>query len=176
MSWLKEMNVKKILFGLLAIVSASFAIERVNVVGNVGASIPLFSSNDADINLDTSESDTSSRWLYVGNRPIRTYTDTIGTAWVRCDDSVGTDSIGVRLLLYGNPSPEGKALWELMDSASVLAASGTETQVGFVVKNSKRYQVMRATITNRKNSAVGLKAVCRNVRLNIPPILNPTMP
>jgi hypothetical protein len=167
---------KTFLFGLLAIVGFSFAIERVNVDKNVGASIPLFSSNDAEINLDTSESDTSTRWLFVGNRSIRTYTDTIGTAWLRCDDSTGTDSIGVRLLLYGNPHPEGKALWEIVDSASVLAASGTETQSQFVVKNSKRYQILRGVITNRKNSAVGLKAVCRNVRLNIPPILNPTMP
>lgn len=165
---------KKILFGLLAIVGVAFAIERVPVDKNAGGSVPLFSSSDAEINLDTSETDTSSRWLFVGNRAIRNYADTIlGTAWLRCDDSAGTDSIGVRLLLYGNPHPDGKAIWEIVDSASVLAASGTETQVGFAVRNTKRYQVYRAVITNRKNSAVGLKSVCRNVRLNIPNIPNP---
>lgn len=145
-------------------------------VGNNGGSYPLFSANDADINLDTSETNTSDRWLFVGDRSIRTYTDTVGHAWLRCDDSSGTDSIGVRLLLYGNPHPQGKALWELVDSASVLAASGTETQVGFAVRNSKRYQILRAAITNRKNSAVGLKSVCRNVRLNVPRLLNPLAP
>jgi hypothetical protein len=167
---------KKILIGLLALVGISFAIERVNVDRNVGASIPLFSSNDAEINLDTSEIDTSTRWLFVGNRPIRTYTDTIGTAWMRCDDSAGTDSVGGRLIFYGNPHPEGKALWVAIDSVSIAAASGAETQTSKVLVNSGRYQVIRAIIRNQLVPAAGKKSVCRNVRLNIPPILNPTAP
>jgi hypothetical protein len=165
---------KKILIGLLAIVGFSFAIEKVNV-GNVGASIPLFSSNDAEINLDTSEIDTSTRWLFLGNRAIRAYSDTLGTAWMRCDDSAGTDSVGGRLIFYGNPHPEGKALWVAIDSVSIAVASGAETQTSKILVNSGRYQVIRAVIRNQlaPGGSAAEKTVCRNVRLNIPPILNP---
>jgi hypothetical protein len=168
---------KKILIGLLALIGSSFAIERINV-GNTGNSIPLFSSNDAEINLDTSEIDTSTRWLFVGNRPIRTYTDTIGTAWMRCDDSAGTDSVGGRLIFYGNPHPEGKAIWAPIDSVSIAVASGAETQTSKVLVNSGRYQLIRAIIRNQlaPGGSAAEKTVCRNVRLNIAPTLTHPMP
>ncbi len=165
---------KAFIIGLLALVTSSFAVigttERVPVENN-GGSIPLFSSTDAEINLDTSEIDTSGRQLFLLKRNIRTYTDTVGTAWMRCDDSVGTDTVGGRLIIYGNPHPEGKALWEAMDSVSILVGGGVETQTRLLIVNSRRYAVIRAVIRNQMLPAAGKKTVCRNVRLNVSPYL-----
>lgn len=167
---------KAFIIGLLALASSSFAVlgtrEIVNVE-NTGASIPLFSSSDADINLDTSEIDTSGRLLNVIKRNIRTYTDTIGTAWMRCDDSSGTDSVGGRLIIYGNPHPTGLALWEAMDSVSIAVASGAETQTRLLIVNSRRYALIRAVIRNQlaPGGSAAEKTVCRNVRLNVSPYL-----
>lgn len=167
---------KAFIIGLLALVTSSFAVigtREVVYVENNGGSIPLFSSTDAEINLDTSEIDTSGRQLFLLKRQIRTYTDTVGTAWMRCDDSTGTDSVGGRLISYGNPHPEGKALWEAMDSVSIAVASGAETQTRLLVVNSRRYALIRFVIRNQlaPGGSAAEKTVCRNVRLNVSPYL-----
>lgn len=162
---------KNIIIGLLALVTVGLAaVERVPL-GDGGASIPLFSQNNADINLDTSEIDTSTRQLFLLNRRIRTYTDTVGTAWMRCDDSAGTDSVGGRLIWYGNHAVEpGRGLWEAIDSVSIAVASGVETQTRAVVVNSRRYARIRFVIRNQlnPNGSAAEKTVCRDVVLNVP--------
>lgn len=162
---------KKIIFGLLALFAFGAAIaasERLPV-GDGGASIPLFSQNNAPIYLDTLERDTSTRQLFVLNRHIRTYTDTLGTAWMRCDDSSGTDSVGGRLIWQGNPSQYGTALWENIDSVSIgPVAGGVETQTSKVVINDGRYALIRFIITQQLHFAAAQKAVCQDVRLNVP--------
>lgn len=169
---------KNLILGLLLLVGVGHAVERVLVHPDRGGSYPVMNITDADVNLDTSEIDTSSRWFVVGDRPIRTYTDTIGTAWMRCDDSAGTDSVGGRLIAYGNPHPEGKSLWEAMDSVSVAVASGAETQTRLLVVNSRRYQLVRFVLRNQlaPQGSAAEKTVCRNIRLNVPRLLNPVVP
>ena len=166
---------KNIILSLSVLFCLGFAQAQtiVSIEENRGHSLPIFSSNDADINLDTSEIDTSTRWFKVLDRAIRTYTDTIGTAWMRCDDSAGTDSVGGRLISYGNPHPQGLALWEAMDSVSIAVASGVETQTRLLVVNSRRYPLIRFNIRNQlaPGGSAAEKTVCRNVRLNVPKLL-----
>lgn len=147
--------------------------EIIPLPGNKGASIPVLNRTDADVNLDTSEIDTSARWFNVIDREIRTFTDTIGRVFMRCDDSSGTDSVGGRLIWQGNPHPQGKAVWTAMDSVSIAVASGAETQTSGLVVNSSRYSLIRFILRNQlaPGGSAAEKSVCRNVRLNISPYL-----
>lgn len=169
---------KTLLFLIMALVGLTTAQTIVRLDANEGQSIPLMNASDADVNLDTSEIDTSSRWIFTLDRGIRTFTDTIGRAWMRCDDSAGTDSVGGRLIWYGNPHPQGKAIWTAMDSVSIAVASGAETQTSALVVNSLRYALVRFVLRNQlaPGGSAAEKTVCRNIRLNVPRLLNPVAP
>lgn len=171
---------KTLLFLIMALVGLTTAQTIVRLEPNEGQSIPLMNARDIPVNLDTSEIDTSDRYIFTLDRGIRTFTDTIGRAWMRCDDSAGTDSVGGRLIWYGNPSPDPKnlALWEAMDSVSIAVASGVETQTSALVVNSRRYAYIRFHLRNQlaPGGSAAEKTVCRNIRLNVPRLLNPVAP
>lgn len=163
---------KNLILALLVVTAGAFGWsgDRIDLKGgNVPLSQPLFNKTNAAVVIDTAEADTSdiyfnlidvSRMSHLG--------DTLGVAWMRCDDSAGTDSVAGRLIWHGNPKPDGSALWEKIDSVSIAAASGTETQTKKAVVNTQGYQALRFVLYNQLLPAAGKKTVCRDLILNRP--------
>lgn len=163
----------KTIFAILALAFGfAFSATIVNV-DETGQSIPVMGLRDIAYNLDTSEVDTGDIWVNVSQRTLRSFTDTIGRVWMRCDDSSGTDSVGGRLLWQGNPSPKADAMWTTMDSVSIAVASGAETQTSAPVVNSLRFFFIRFVLKNQlaPGGSAAEKTVCRNLRFNISPVI-----
>ncbi len=162
---------KNMILALLVVVAGAFAWtgDKIPLKENVGKSQPLFNKTNADVVIDTAEADTSDIYFELTDLPrVWVMGDTIGTAWMRCDDSAGTDSVAGRLIWHGNPKPDGSALWEKIDSVSIAAASGTETQTKKAIVNTQGYQALRFVLYNQLAPAAGKKTVCRDLILNRP--------
>lgn len=168
---------KKIITILLSLAAMGYAqtAKGKQLQDNIGQSLFLFGSApngipspDALVNLDTAEIDTSYYWYELVDKPINAIADTVGQVHFRCKDSTGTDSMGVRINWDGNSRADGKGLWALMDSVTLLGASASSYVNGTptAVVNSLGYMAIRFRIKNIKVSAVGLKSTCRDVVLN----------
>jgi hypothetical protein len=160
---------KNMILSLFILAAGAFAWtgDRVYLKENVGKSQPIHNKTNADVVIDTAEADTSDIYFDLVDLPrMSVLGDTVGVAWMRCDDSAGTDSVAGRLIWHGNPKPDGSALWEKIDSVSIAAASGTETQSEKAVVNTNGYQAIRFVLYNQLAPAAGKKTVCRDIILN----------
>lgn len=162
---------KNMILALLVVVAGAFGWsgDRIYLKENISKSMPIHNKTNADVVIDTAEADTSDIYLDLSDLPQwSTLGDTVGMAWMRCDDSSGTDSVAGRLIWHGNPKPDGSALWEKIDSVSIAAASGTETQTKKAVVNTQGYKALRFVLYNQLAPAAGKKTVCRDIILNRP--------
>lgn len=162
---------KNILVSLILCLAPAFGVTltEVKLVDQEAGSIPVMRPKvETEINLDTSEIDTATRYFTTTTAPYLHYSDTLGQVFMRCDDSSGTDSVGGRLIWYGNPKANLSAIWEAIDSVSIAAASGVETQTSKAVVNSKRYQALRFILRNQlaPGGSAAEKTVCRDIVLN----------
>lgn len=162
---------KKVLLSLFLGCGLAFGVttSEVKLMGNSGGSQPVMRPLiKTDINLDTSEVDTSTLVFSLVDLPMSSFVDTLGQVFMRCDDSAGTDSVGGLLKWQGNPRADGKAIWENIDSVTIAVASGVETQTSKVVVNSKRYQMLRFILRNQllPGGSAAEKTVCRDLILN----------
>jgi hypothetical protein len=151
---------------ILALVPA-FAATEVKLIKQEAGSVPVMRPNVAtDVVIDSSEFDTATVYFNLTDTRFAHWSDTLGQVFLRCDDSAGTDSVAGRLIWQGNPKANLTGLWEAIDSVSIAAASGTETQTSKAVVNSKRYQALRFILRNQLVPAAGKKSVCRDIVLN----------
>lgn len=121
------------------------------------------------IHLDTTEVDTGYMWINVLQRPIFTWTDTVGVVSFTCKDSTGTDTIAIVLKWQGNTRPDGKGVWANVDSIELkdLAASGAAGQGVYrdtskVVTTTGRYTMLRFFLRNKLASNANRKATCKD--------------
>lgn len=169
---------KTILMFLLAFVASAHSAAPVLshlIRGNNGQSIPLFGAArsgepvmGSEINLDTSEIDTSKYFYQLVDKPATGVLDTIGFVHFAYKDSTGTDSVRVRVIWYGNPQPDGKGVWSKIDSINQQGTSITSFTAATpkAVINSLGYAAIMFTIGNPSNSAVALKSTAKGVVLN----------
>ena len=144
------------------------------IEGNKGQAIPLFGSArsgepkmTAEINLDTSEIDTSKYFYQLVEKPTTGVLDTIGFVHFAYKDSTGSDSTRVRVIWYGNPQPDGLGVWSKIDSINQQGNAITSFTAATpkAVINSLGYSAIMFTIGNPSNSAVGLKSTAKGVVL-----------
>jgi hypothetical protein len=166
---------KTIIVLALALFSLGLAQTKSKAIaGNVGQSIPLFGSApngeplpSSQVNLDTSELDTSKYFYELIDKPINSTTDTLGHVSFECKDSTGTDSIGVRLRWYFNTSPNGTANWRVADSVTITGTGSSYLNATATpIVNALGYMAIKFEVKNIKVSAVGLKPTCRNFLLD----------
>lgn len=158
---------KNLIVILAFLVSGALAATEIRLVDQEAGSTPVMrTKTKTEVVIDTSEFDTSTVYFTLTNLPFASYVDTLGQVFLRCDDSAGTDSVAGRLIWQGNPKADISALWEPIDSVSIAAASGTETQTSAPVVNAKRYQALRFILRNQLAPAAGKKSVCRDIVLN----------
>lgn len=158
---------KNAILSLLLILGVGFAATEVKLIDVEAGSVPVMRPKvTTDVVIDTSESDTSTVYFTTTGSPFIHYSDTVGQVFMRCDDSAGTDSVAGRLYWQGNPKANLTSLWETIDSVSIAAASGTETQTSKAVVNAKRYQALRFILRNQLLPVAGKKTVCRDIVLN----------
>jgi hypothetical protein len=167
-------NVLIILLSLAALGQAQTTKSK-QLLGNIGQTLYLFGSQpngepgpDAQVNLDTSEIDTSKYFYELIDRPISGLGDSIvGYVHFRCKDSTGTDSLGVRLWWDGNSRADGRGTWATIDSVSLLGTGSSYLNATpTAISNAKTYMALRFRVKNTKVSAVGLKPTCRDFVLN----------
>lgn len=162
---------KNMILALLFVVAGAFAWtgDRIYMKENIGKSQPIHNKTNADVVIDTAEADTSDIYFDLTDLPrMSVLGDTVGIAWMRCDDSSGTDSVAGRLIWHGNPKPDGSALWEKIDSVSIAVASGAETQTKKAVVNTQGYMALRFVLYNQLAPAAGKKTTCRDLILDRP--------
>lgn len=163
------------LLAVLVAASLSFSVEAgswsnakaVILRGEQPLQVPLWDHDNPRVTIDSSERDTANIYLNILDLSMYSYTDTVGTVWMTCDDSAGTDSTAGRLIWEGNPLSNGKAKWEAIDSVAIAAASGAETQTNKVVVNSKRYHALRFMLQNQLAPDAAKKSTCYNIFLNM---------
>lgn len=174
---MKNKTIFGLLWALVLSVGTVFAVEavtwtnakKVRVDGEQSLAINIWDHDNPTVVIDTTEVDTSNIYLDIFNRTLYSYTDTIGHLWYTCDDSSGTDSVAGRMYWDGNPSVDrNKGKWEVIDSVSIAAASGAETQTKAPIINSKRYALIRFRLFNQLAAAAGKKTSCYNMYLNMP--------
>jgi hypothetical protein len=163
------------LLALAASVQAASPVISHLMRDNVGQSIPLFGATrsgepkmSAEVNLDTSEIDTSKYFYQLLDKPATGVLDTIGFVHFAYKDSTGSDSTRVRVIWYGNPQPDGLGVWSKIDSINQQGNAITSYTAATpkAVINSLGYQAIMFTIGNPSNSAVGLKSTAKGVVLN----------
>lgn len=122
------------------------------------------------IHLDTGETDTGYIRVNLLQRPIFTWTDTVGNVSLTCKDSTGTDTIAIILKWQGNTRPDGLGVWANLDSLELkdLAASGAAGQGVYrdttkVLAVSGRYVLLRFLLRNKLLANVNRKATCKDV-------------
>ncbi len=157
---------------ILALAASAYSQTVVNLE-NKGSAYPVISSSFGEINLDTMELNTGSVVFNLSGSPVVSMLDTIGTASMWCRDSSGTDTTAVVLKWQGNSRPDGKATWENIDSVEVKDITSTLTvgKAAVVNSNTKAYQAIRFIIRNKLGTAVGRKAMCKDVLLSKRPRL-----
>lgn len=167
-------NILLILLGLAATSQAAAPVASNLISGNKGQAIPLFGSSrssepkmTAEINLDTSEIDTSKYFYQLVDKPATGVLDTIGFVHFAYKDSAGSDSTRVRVIWYGNPQPDGLGVWSKIDSINQQGNAITSFTAATpkAVINSLGYSAIMFTIGNPSNSAVGLKSTAKGVVL-----------
>lgn len=146
---------KKTLVILLAIAVASFAYTRKKLDGNGVISINVLTDVESPTVISASEAFQPAFYLDISSIPQTQATavvgDTIGYAFLRCADSVGTDSIGGVLSWWGNPRPGAvNADWEVIDSVTITAGTGTTyLTTGKLVSNLKQYMGLQFRLRNQ---------------------------
>lgn len=160
---------KTMILSLILCLGFAMGASRVKLIDQTTKSQSVMNDDNDPVVIDSSESVTSDIYLDLTGLSFEHWTDTLGQVFMRCDDSAGTDSVAGRLIWEGNPDPSGGArgsLWEPIDSVSIAAASGTETQTSKAVVNSKRYLSLRFKLRNQLAPDAAKKSICRDITLN----------
>jgi hypothetical protein len=187
----KTMKFKNLLFALLVLALPEFILAlgtpakpSLLNLGNNGSVLPILRdgldsgrSGRYLIHLDTMEVDTGVVLLNILGRPIKSYTDTIGTLSISFRDSNGTDTNSIVLKWQGNALPKGDGAWVNMDSITCTVptsnASGNWiTRRGLVVVDSAKYTAIRFFARNALGSSVGRKASIKDAVLISRPLTN----